>query len=126
MLRPGIRQPAGCNEAAVGEAAQERHEIRLLLGRDCKAADPVAARRTEAPVSRIGSARDQPPTARVMVDHVLERAHASIMHVGKGEPEVAKRRDAHAPHVGLNTGDLEQAAIALGIAHSASCSGVSS
>src|SRR5258708_8558514 len=53
--------------------------------------------------------------AHVVIEHVLERRQAAVMHVGRGERHIAQSRHAKLSHVGGAMRDLDESSIAGGI-----------
>src|ERR1700679_1596412 len=57
-------------------------------------------------------------SASVSVDHLFQNRYAAVMHVRRGQRDVAQGRHAKLPHVGRAMGDVDQSSVVLRIASS--------
>ena len=96
-----MRAPSALEILRVGEALEERDEIRAF---------PAALRSSAwislrlngltRPSPAFGPASMSRPPACVEVDHLGERRDAAVVHVRRGDRDVAQRRRAERAHVG--------------------------
>lgn len=99
----------------VGKALEKGDDVLLFFGGQRETDNEFAFVRIFCPVSGQWPFLDESPAARIMVDHFFESGDGAIVHVGRGQFDVAQGGGAEPPHVGRPLSELPQTPVVQGI-----------
>ena len=91
-LSPGICEPRISKKWLVGERLQKHDEIRPLILRQREPLERRALVRIIVADTLVGAARDGAAAGSVVLDCLFERRDAAVVHVGRGDRDIAERR----------------------------------